>query len=55
MVSLLVHLKRQGASHQEILQGYPTLRQDDLHAAWEYARPHPEEIEAASAGQEAEN
>ena len=38
----------------EILQGYPALRQDDLHAAWEYARQHPQEIEDASAGQEAQ-
>jgi uncharacterized protein (DUF433 family) len=50
-----VHLNPQGASDQEILQGYPTLRQDDLHAAWEYARPHSQEIEDASAGKEAED
>ncbi len=46
-------LKR--ASDQEILQGYPTLTQDDLHPAWEYARPHPQETEDASGGQEAED
>ena len=54
MVWLLVDRKRQGASDQEILQGYPTLSQDDLHAAWEYARRHPQKIEDAIAGQEAE-
>ncbi len=55
MVWLLVDLKRQGASDKEILQGYPTLTQDDWHAAWESARQHPEEIEDAGAGQEAED
>ena len=55
MVWLLVDLKRQGASDQEILEGYPTLRQEDLNAAWEYARQHPDEIKDAIAGQEAED
>jgi uncharacterized protein (DUF433 family) len=55
MVWLLANLKRPDASGQKILQDYPTLRQDDLHAAWEYARQRPEEIEDANAGREAED
>jgi uncharacterized protein (DUF433 family) len=55
MVWLLVDLKRQGASDQEILDGYPSLSQEDLQAAWEYHRQHPEEIDDAIVGQEVED
>jgi uncharacterized protein (DUF433 family) len=52
MVWLLVDLKRQGASEQEILEGYPALTADDLVAAWEYDRLYPEEINQEIANQE---
>ncbi|HMF16217.1 MAG TPA: DUF433 domain-containing protein [Gemmataceae bacterium] len=55
MVWLLVDLKHQGASDQEILEGYPTLTPEDLQAAWEYYRQHPQEIDDAIAGQEDED
>ncbi len=47
MVWLLVSFKKQGASNEELLSGYPTLTPKDLAAAWEYYRLHAEEIEAA--------
>ncbi len=31
----------------ELLKNYPGLTGNDLEAAWEYARLHPEEIEEA--------
>jgi uncharacterized protein (DUF433 family) len=52
MVWLLVDLQRQGASQQEILEGYPSLTADDLAAAWEYDRLHAEEINQEIANQE---
>jgi uncharacterized protein (DUF433 family) len=55
MVWLLVDLKQQGASDQEILEGYSTLSQKDLQAAWEYYRQHPDEIDNAIASQEVED
>jgi uncharacterized protein (DUF433 family) len=54
MVWLLVDLHKQGASDKEILEGYPTLTQSDLQAAWEYYRQNPIEIDNAIAGQETE-
>jgi uncharacterized protein (DUF433 family) len=55
MVWLLVDLKRQGASDQEILEGYPALSRQDLVAAWEYQRQHPQEIDQEIANQEVEH
>jgi uncharacterized protein (DUF433 family) len=54
MVWLLLALKRDGATDEEILSGYPDLTPDDLAAAWEYYRQHPEEIDEAIAHQEAD-
>lgn len=55
MVWLLVDLKRAGASDEEILKGYPGLTPEDLAAAWEYYRLHPQEIDEAIANQEVED
>ena len=52
MVWLLVALKKDGMSEEEMLQGYPGLTAADLAAAWEYYRQHPREIEEAIASQE---
>jgi uncharacterized protein (DUF433 family) len=54
MVWLLVDLNRKGASEREILEGYPSLTKDDLAAALEYGRLHPEEISQAIRDQEAD-
>jgi uncharacterized protein (DUF433 family) len=47
MVWLLVSMKRQGASDDQLLSSFPSLSPDDLGAAWEYYRRSPEEIERA--------
>lgn len=52
MVWLLVSFKLGGMPDDEILQGYPGLTPQDLAAAWEYYRQHPEEIDQAIATQE---
>src|SRR5262249_28232685 len=55
MVWLLVSLKQQGMTDPELLQGYPTLTERDLAAAWEYHGRHPDEIaEAIKANEEDE-
>jgi uncharacterized protein (DUF433 family) len=43
----LVESRRAGQSDAEILANIRGLTQDDLDAAWEYARQHPQEIETA--------
>ena len=45
-VWLLVRQRQLGISEEEILLGYPTLREEDLANAWNYYRGHQEEIEA---------
>ena len=45
-VWLLVQQRNLGLSVEEILEGYPTLREEDLNNAWNYYRAHKEEIEA---------
>lgn len=45
-VWLLVRQRQLGLSDEEILDGYPTLRQEDLNNAWNYYRAHQSEIEA---------
>ncbi len=55
MVWLLVDFQRAGVSDTAILDGYPGLTSEDLSAAWEYYRLHPEEIEEAIANQEVED
>src|SRR5262245_49676977 len=47
MVWLLVAYKKDGASDEAILRGYPTLTREDLSAAWEYYRRYPAEIDEA--------
>jgi uncharacterized protein (DUF433 family) len=38
--------RRLGASEDELLRSYPTLRAEDLVNAWAYVRAHRQEIEA---------
>jgi uncharacterized protein (DUF433 family) len=54
-VWLLVSLKKQGVSEPEFLAAYPGLSNQDLEAAWEYYRLHPQEIEEAIASQQADD
>ena len=44
-VWLLEQARRLGASEQQLLAAYPSLRAEDLVNAWGYARSHPTEIE----------
>lgn len=55
MVWLLVAMRQAGMSEEEILYNYPTLRQEELAAAWEYYRRNPQEIDDAIANQEVED
>ncbi len=43
-VWLLVRQQELGLTDQEILSDYPTLREEDLHNAWNYYRAHKNEI-----------
>jgi uncharacterized protein (DUF433 family) len=43
-VWLLVRQKELGITDQEILSDYPTLREEDLHNAWNYYSTHKTEI-----------
>ncbi|MGH9610208.1 MAG: DUF433 domain-containing protein [Bryobacteraceae bacterium] len=43
-VWLLEQARRLGASEQELLAAYPSLRAEDLVNAWAYARSHAAEI-----------
>jgi uncharacterized protein (DUF433 family) len=47
MVWLLVSLKRQGATEDQLLSNFPTLDSNDLGVAWEYYRRNREEIDKA--------
>jgi uncharacterized protein (DUF433 family) len=42
---ILEHARQLGASEEELLRSYPTLRAEDLANAWAYARSHGSEIE----------
>jgi len=44
-VWILEQMRRQGVSEADILRSYPTLRAEDLAAAWAYVRVHRSEIE----------
>src|SRR5215510_8661164 len=44
-VWLLEQARRLGATEQELLAAYPSLRAEDLVNAWAYARSHAEEID----------
>ncbi len=44
-VWLLVRQQQLGISDDDILSDYPTLRNEDLHNAWNYYRAHKTEIE----------
>jgi type III restriction enzyme len=44
-VWLLVALRRQGASEEELLRSYPSLTSADLAAAWKYDEQHKAEVE----------
>jgi uncharacterized protein (DUF433 family) len=52
-VWLLEQARRMGASEQELLAAYPSLRAEDLVNAWAYARSHAAEIEAQIRANEA--
>ncbi len=39
------HARRFGASEEELLRSYPTLRAEDLANAWAYVRSHGSEID----------
>jgi len=52
-VWLLVQARRLGMTEAELLDGYPTLRAEDLANAWAYYRSHREEIDAQIADNEA--
>ena len=43
-VWLLVRQKQLGIADTEILSDYPTLREEDLHNAWNFYRAHNNEI-----------
>lgn len=43
-VWILIQGRRQNLGDAELLRVYPTLRAEDLAAAWAYARAHPGEI-----------
>jgi len=45
-VWLLEQARRLGASEQELLTAYPSLRAEDLVNAWAYARAHGAEMDA---------
>jgi uncharacterized protein (DUF433 family) len=45
-VWLLEQARRLGATEQELLAAYPSLREEDLVNAWVYARSHSSEIDA---------
>ena len=44
-VWILEQMRRQGVNEAEILRSYPTLRAEDLVAAWAFVRGHREDIE----------
>jgi uncharacterized protein (DUF433 family) len=44
-VWLLEQARRAGASEQQLLGAYPSLRAEDLVSAWAYARSHAGEID----------
>ena len=48
----LVRFKQLGADDADILANYPSLTQDDLHAAWDYYELHRDEINRAIREQE---
>ena len=45
-VWVLEQSRRLAISESDILQDYPSITHDELHAAWEYARDNAAEIEA---------
>lgn len=52
-VWLLEQARRLGASEQQLLLAYPSLRTEDLANAWAYVRAHQPEIEAQIQANEA--
>jgi len=46
-VWVLVGYRQLGGSDSKLLRDYPSLTQEDLSAAWEYAAAHAEEIDQA--------
>ena len=54
LLELVVHAFQDGATPEEIVQGYSTLDLADVYAVIAYALRHPEEIEAYLAEREQE-
>jgi uncharacterized protein (DUF433 family) len=50
---VLESARRQGATDSDILADYPNLRKQDLGAAWNYVKTHPDEIDRAIAENQA--
>ena len=50
-VWILVSFQQQGANDAELLQNYPSLRPEDLTAAWDYYKQYRSEIDLAIATQ----
>jgi uncharacterized protein (DUF433 family) len=44
-VWLLVSFRQQGASNQELLRNYPSLKLTDLQAVWDYYKNNKDEID----------
>ena len=51
----LVELRKQGRTEQQLVEDFPGLTRDDLHAAWEYYRSHTAEIDEAIAAEARED
>ncbi len=54
-VWIVVSLRSQGATDNELLKDYPSLIQSDLDAAWVYYQDHKNEIDQAIAAQDNED
>lgn len=55
MVWLLVSMKKRDKTDEEFFYDYPDLTSEDLAAAWEYYRLHPQEIEDAITANDGEH
>lgn len=54
-VWMLEHARRLGISEVDLLRNYPDLTAQDLANAWNYARSHQAEIDAAIAANESDD
>src|SRR5687768_4497871 len=51
----LVELRKQGRTDEQLVEDFPGLTRDDLHAAWDYYRRHAAEIDEAIAAEARED